>query len=501
MLRRFIKFFIPFLAGIILFPFGKDAIETTSTDTYCQSCHVHPQATTSWKKGPHFDTKSGTVAHCVDCHLPPEGFAYLREKAKTGTRDLLSHWFKDPSEFNWEHASTRDAAMGHVYKASCIHCHQNLFSKGLSEKGRDAHLHYSRKENELRCINCHLETGHYHKPGVDITQQEVEPGTEIYSEATDIDSFATFTEKIPGTTIEFTMVAIPGGEFTLGSPEDEPGRQTDEGPQRRVRIDSMWMGETEISWQEFDAYYRATSKAGRTEDQVAPDGKSVDAVSGPTPAYGDPSQGWGRGKRPAITMTYYAAEQYCRWLSEKTGKSYRLPTEAEWEYACRAGSDGSYFFPGSPDDFNQNNWLNKLFGSDTTINNYVIYQNNSHGQTAESHQLKPNPFGLKNMLGNVKEFCSDWYASDTYAELTADAVTHNPQGPESGKEHVVRGGSYKSNASEVRVADRDKTNTISWMRTDPQLPKSLWWYSDNAEVGFRVVCEYDAIILKQRSVK
>ncbi|MCA9734029.1 MAG: SUMF1/EgtB/PvdO family nonheme iron enzyme [Deferribacteres bacterium] len=501
MLRRIFKYSFPFLAGILFFPFAKDAVETTSTDAYCQSCHVHPQAAISWKKGPHFDTRSGTVTHCVDCHLPPEGFAYFSEKIKTGTRDLISYWLKDPSEFNWELASTREVAMKHVYKASCQHCHQNLFSKGLSEKGRDAHLHYSRKENELRCLNCHLEAGHYHEPKNSVTEIDVDLNSEIFSRATYVDSFQSFTEKIPGTKVTFNMIAIPGGVFTIGSPENESGRNRDEGPQRRVRVDSIWMGEVEVSWQEFDTYYRATARAGRTEDQIAADGKPVDAISGPTPAYGDPSQGWGRGKRPAITMTFYAAQQYCRWLSEKTGKHYRLPTEAEWEYACRAGTENPYFFPGQPDEFGNKHWLARIFGSDTTINSYVIYENNSRGRTSDGQHVKSNAFGLKNMLGNVKEFCSDWYEADIYANYSADAITQNPSGPKSGDEHVVRGGSYKSSAKDVRAATREKTNTVSWMRTDPQLPKSLWWYSDNAEVGFRVVCEYDAGQITKRSTK
>ena len=93
------------------------------------------------------------------------------------------------------------------------------------------------------------------------------------------------------------------------------------------------------------------------------------------------------------------------------------------------------------------------------------------------------------MLGNVREFCSDWYSPDAYSE--GSGIISNPAGPASGKERVIRGGSYNSNAASLRLAARDHTLHDAWMKTDPQIPKSLWWYSDNTDVGFRVVCEYD----------
>ena len=103
--------------------------------------------------------------------------------------------------------------------------------------------------------------------------------------------------------------------------------------------------------------------------------------------------------------------------------------------------------------------------------------------------VKPNPFGLKNMLGNVAEFCSDWYSPDAYTNLTDGAK--DPKGPASGTERVIRGGSFKSDPTEVRCAARDYTQDVAWMKTDPQIPKSIWWYSDCNMVGFRVVCEVD----------
>ncbi len=222
---------------------------------------------------------------------------------------------------------------------------------------------------------------------------------------------------------------------------------------------------------------------------------SPDAITGPTPPFGIPDQGWGGGKRPAITMTYYAATTYCQWLSKVTGKHYRLPTEAEWEYACRAGTETPYFFPGSPKQFSKKGLRSKLFGADTTtINSYVVYMLNSHGKTQEPSFVKPNPFGLKNTEGNVMEFCSDWYADDAYSQTSA--VVKDPKGPTGGTEHVVRGGDYASDASDVRSAARDYTRTSDWLRTDPQQPKSIWWYSDIKGIGFRVVCEPDSLLMK-----
>ena len=190
-------------------------------------------------------------------------------------------------------------------------------------------------------------------------------------------------------------------------------------------------------------------------------------------------------------MSWHAAYVYCQWLSKVTGKKYRLPTEAEWEYACRAGSETPYFFAGNPKKFTSSGFLKKFFGPDTTIiASRVVYKVNSPSKTKEPIYVKGNPFGLKNMAGNVSEFCSDFYSPDTYK---TDTITVNPTGPERGQEHVIRGGSFKSDAKDVRSASRDFTKTKAWLVTDPQMPKSIWWYSDVIDVGFRVVCEADSI--------
>jgi formylglycine-generating enzyme required for sulfatase activity len=118
----------------------------------------------------------------------------------------------------------------------------------------------------------------------------------------------------------------------------------------------------------------------------------------------------------------------------------------------------------------------------------VIYNKNSHNRTQPPSSVLPNPFGLKNMLGNVMEYCADKYDPEAYAKR--NGIPHNPLVTE-GDEWVVRGGHYASDASEVRCASRSHTLHEAWLKTDPQQPKSIWWYSDIKGIGFRVVCEPD----------
>ena len=118
-------------------------------------------------------------------------------------------------------------------------------------------------------------------------------------------------------------------------------------------------------------------------------------------------------------------------------------------------------------------------------------------KTAEPAAVKANPFGLVHMLGNVMEYCSDWYAPDAYSALADGAA--DPKGPAEGTEHVVRGGCYEDDASAVRCAARAATRHDAWLKTDPQQPKSIWWYSDIRGVGFRVVCDVPGEILNELS--
>lgn len=488
---------IAFSIGIITVFVVRAGVNYTSTDAFCEACHVHPHSTITWRQGLHYDSKSGMIVHCVECHLPPGGIAYLTEKAKTGIRDVYGKVFKDVTKINWERKSKREHAVKHVYNASCRYCHQNLFPREISKKGQDAHLYYDQKVAELQCINCHLEVGHFHKEPVEMLAYGSGGSTKpvvLYTTPARVTSFTNFTETIPGSSISFDMIAIPGDTFTIGSPPDESYRQPDESPRRTVRVTSFWMGKAEVSWNEYETFYLQTHSEGRTEDQYRSnsDLSPIDAVTGPTPAYGNPDQGWGKGSRPAITMTHYAAQKYCDWLSKVTGKKYRLPTEAEWEYACRAKTTGAYFFAGEPRQYSQSRFWNRIFGADTSvISSHIIYTANSDDQTQPPDLVKANPFGLVNMLGNVREFCLDWYAPNTYAAYSGNELVVDPTGPATGTERVVRGGSYRSDATDVRIATRDHTRHDAWLMSDPQVPKSLWWYSDCTDVGFRVVCEYE----------
>jgi sulfatase modifying factor 1 len=500
-MKKALKWFLPGLAvGIVLIVGGNNAIERTSTNQYCISCHIHPEADASWKKSVHYETQSGYRVTCVECHLPPRGHGYLWAKGTTGLRDLWSKWTKDSSSFNWQEKRRLENARKYSYESSCIKCHENLFPLKLTKAGEDAHLYYrqNKKTPELHCINCHLNAGHYiegYTHGSNKTFGATASGPkEIFKEPAKVTEFKSFTEKIPGSSVAFNMIAIPSGQFKMGSPATEPFRKENEGPVRDVAISAFYMGEAEVTWDEYLAFYKQTAAEGRSSDTEGLRKKinaDVDAISGATPPYGQPDQGWGMGQRPAISFSFHAAETYCRWLSRVTGKKYRLPTEAEWEYACRGGTSTPYFFQGDPKKFEKSGWKAKLAKNDTSIiNSYIIYIENSSAKTQTPDKVKANPFGLKNMLGNVAEFCSDWYEPDSYSKYPDGLIT-NPKGPESGTEHVVRGGSFLNTAGGLRSAARYYTRTDDWLKTDPQMPKSIWWYSDCYNVGFRVVCEFD----------
>jgi len=486
-----------FISGLVVFalliiPY-RFLMTTTSTDRFCMICHVHPHADQSWKLSTHHNNSSGTIVHCVQCHLPPEGEGYFFAKARTGLKDLYGYLFKDTAEIDWGKKKLLENAKKLVYENSCTECHENLFPLTLSVNGGNAHLLYTTSKEPVSCLNCHLNVGHYdknaalhaHDSSFGVTVTSTEPP---FAEPAKVTGFNNFTEMIPGTRVSFNMIALPGGTFNMGSPDDEPLRDPDEGPVRKVTLSPFWIAETEVTWDEYMAFFRATSSQGRTEGQVVTTQKT-DAISGATPPWGAPDQGWGKGSRPAITMSWHAASVYCQWLSQVTGKKYRLPTEAEWEFACRGGTETPYFFEGDPKKYTSEVFLKRLIKPDTAnIASRVVYSVNSASKTEEPSFVLPNPFGLKNMSGNVAEFCLDFYSPDFYI---ADSTRVDPRGPLKGQEHVIRGGSFKSDAKDVRSAARDFTKTKAWLVTDPQMPKSIWWYSDCIDVGFRVVCEID----------
>lgn len=487
------------LGGLVLglslmVAFNSFWVKSSSNDS-CMSCHAHPESDASYKQSYHHMNSSGTKTDCAQCHLPPKGtFKYAYTKARMGIKDVWAHLTKDTESIDWSRKGELEYAQNIVFNESCKECHINLYPEGITDQGITAHLYYDDNEQKLnlQCISCHLDAGHYNPNYKHETLKEVfRPNGKIYESAAEITSFENFMETIPGTAASISMIAVPGGEFTIGSPEDEPFREDNEGPQRRVRISPFFMGEVEVTWDQFWAFYSETMSEGRTPPAVIYANNSredIDAVSGPTPPFGLPDQGWGMGSRPAITMTHYSAQTFCQWLSLKTGRKYRLPTEAEWEYAARGGTATPYFFEGNPKKLSNEGFLKSIFKPDTTgIYSHAVYVNNSGNRTQEPSEARPNPFGLKNMLGNVMEYCSDWYAEDAYKSVSDGEL--DPKGPSEGTEHVVRGGHYNSDAAELRSAARSHTEHDDWLRTDPQNPKSIWWYSDVKGIGFRVVCE------------
>ncbi len=282
---------------------------------------------------------------------------------------------------------------------------------------------------------------------------------------------APYNQKIPGSEIEIEMVPIAGGIFIMGSPEGENHRNEDEGPQRKVEIAPFWMGKYEITWEQYEEFLDKNKIKPSISDDV-PTNPEVDAISRPSPPYEDPSFGMGKaGGYPAVSMTQYAALTFCKWLSTVTGEFYRLPTEAEWEYACRAGTQDVYSF---------GNELNKL-------DDYGWHYANSGGRYKKVGLKKPNPWGLYDMHGNVAEWTLDQYDPDFYESMEGDVIKNPWSKPTALEPRTVKGGSYDDDPEVLRCAARMSSDPERWKRRDPQLPKSFWWNTDSPFVGFRIV--------------
>jgi formylglycine-generating enzyme required for sulfatase activity len=182
------------------------------------------------------------------------------------------------------------------------------------------------------------------------------------------------------------------------------------------------------------------------------------------------SFGFGRGRYPAICMTQHAARKYCEWLSAKTGFYYRLPTEAEWEYACRAGTQSAYSFGENADE----------------LDKYGVFIDNSNDQYEEVGTKEPNPWGLYDMHGNVSEWVLDQHDPATYANRGDGEVANPLVIPKTLYPRVVRGGGWDNDAEQLRSAARIASDP-SWKEQDPQIPQSIWYHTDALSVGFRIV--------------
>ncbi len=243
--------------------------------------------------------------------------------------------------------------------------------------------------------------------------------------------------RIPGTTVEFTMVKLPDGKIDIAIPKQEPAE---------VQLKSFWIGLTEVTWDEFDVFALGLDFTDNNA-KIAEIGKTR-----PSPPYGDPGHGQRQSGNPAMSVHPQSAEAYCKWLSAKMNRKFRLPTEAEWEYACRAGLPPARL-------------------PEPQLGPLAWYAANSTGDDDEPivrpvAKKAPNAFGLYDTLGNVAE----WTIGENHAPF-------------------ARGGAYKDDADRVHCRSRIPNNDGVLQRGNPQNPKSQWWLSDGPHIGFRIVME------------
>jgi formylglycine-generating enzyme required for sulfatase activity len=293
------------------------------------------------------------------------------------------------------------------------------------------------------------------------------------SEATSAAEMKPYAELIEHSPAKIEMAPIPGGRFVMGSPASEADRREDEGPQHAVDVAPFWMSKCEITWNAYEVWMADLDIVRRELTGVEPNTRDkladVYQLSQPTKPYTDMTFGMGKRGYPAISMTQHAARTFCKWLTQKTGRYYRLPTEAEWEYAARAGTTTAYHFGDDPDDLGE----------------YAWYYDNSDEKYHKVGTKKPNPWGLYDMHGNVAEWVLDQYAVDFYGAKDASAAS--PLNiPKTLFPRVVRGGSWDDDPDALRSAAR-RGSSIDWKEQDPQIPQSIWYHTDALGVGFRIV--------------
>ncbi|MCS5584835.1 MAG: formylglycine-generating enzyme family protein, partial [Pseudomonadales bacterium] len=247
-------------------------------------------------------------------------------------------------------------------------------------------------------------------PLAGIAQNHPAPIAIADSKATTQAEMKPYGEVIEHTRVKIEMLPIPGGKFVMGSPTTEQHRNADEGPQREVTIDPFWMAKTEVTWNAYEIWMsdidiqirEVYGKKANQRDLLA----DPLTISKPTAPYTDMTFGMGKRAYPAICMTQHAARTFCEWLSAKTGRYYRLPTEAEWEYACRAGTTTAY-----------------SFGEDSKkLGEYAWHWENAGEQYQKVGRKLPNPWGLHDMHGNVAEWVLDQYDSSGFEKLTGQTL-------------------------------------------------------------------------------
>jgi len=292
-----------------------------------------------------------------------------------------------------------------------------------------------------------------------------------------------YDETIPGTAVTFRMIPVPGGTFRMGSPADEPGRSAAEGPAFEVTVEPRWMGRCEVRWAEYRRYMDACDLFKALESsgvRLVTTANEADAVTAPSNLY-DPTTTFTNGEDPelpAVTMTQFAARQYTKWLSGLTGRFFRIPSEAEWEHACRAGTATPWHC--GPDA--------------AVLGEFAWFAENADDTTHQVGTKRPNAWGLCDLHGNVAEWVVDellagGYSRQAEASGPLDAAAAIAW-PERLYPRVLRGGAYYDDPEACRSAarrgSRDAGGTPAdpdWKDVDPNLPKSPWWYTEAPALG------------------
>jgi len=249
--------------------------------------------------------------------------------------------------------------------------------------------------------------------------------------------------------VPLNFVRIPEDEFTMGSPEDEPERDASDETQHQVKVSEFAICRYAVTVKEYLLFVEET-------DSHYPEwmekGSSYNIETGSEDHYKKLGEALTGEQYPIVGVSWNDAEAYCKWLSEKTGKKFRLPTEAEWEYACRAGK-------ATPFNTGEN-----LTTEQANYNGNYPYNNNQkgvyRGSTVPVDEFAPNAWGLYNMHGNVWEWCRDWYDSNYYEACRAKGVVENPDNQEKSSSRVLRGGSWYSLARNCRSADRSSGTPV-----------------------------------------
>lgn len=284
------------------------------------------------------------------------------------------------------------------------------------------------------------------------------------------------------------MLPIPGGKFTMGSPAGEANRVADEGPQFEVEVEPFWMGKFEVTWDDYQLFRDEYPIRKEKNERVAKE-KYADGVSIPTPLWEQDSQPILKGMGqfdgyPVADISQFGAKQFTKWLSKRTGHFYRLPTEAEWEYAARAGTKTAYSFGDAPDALGDYaiNFDNSVYDDPTQ----------GHPQTGSGYRKvgskKANPWGLHDMHGNVAEWVIDGYSKEWYTKFAGKSVKASEviNWPTQVFPTVARGGHWDAPPELCRSTARLASDK-QFQHRDPQLPKSVWWFTDAFHIGFRIV--------------